>query len=122
MAARNAPLRFWALKLNAAWLTGLAEVEHENLVAQYDWFDDPVVAVGDFNTAPWSGSMRDSLVRTGFRTLRRTFGSWPASLGRLGVPIDHVLIHNGARVVALEICGDGLGSNHRGFVADIAVP
>lgn len=150
VAARNAPKRYWALQLNAAWpdryavvelelergrhvfvsavhllkpwLTGLAEVEHENLVAQYDWFDAPTVAVGDFNAAPWSGSMRDLLARTKFRTLREPFGSWPAGLGRFGVPIDHVLVHNGARVVALKAFGEGLGSNHRGFIADIAVP
>jgi endonuclease/exonuclease/phosphatase (EEP) superfamily protein YafD len=150
IAVRKPPKRVWTLSLNAAWpdryaviettardgrpvfvsavhlvkpwLTGIVEAEHENLVAQYDWFDGPVVAVGDFNAAPWSWPMRDLLERTGMRALRIPFGSWPARLGALGVPIDHVLVHNGARVVAVEAFGAQMGSNHLGFVADIALP
>ena len=150
VATRAAPVRFWRLSLNAAWedryavtevetrtgkrvfvaashlvkpwLDGVSEPEHARLAAQYDWLQGPVVAVGDFNAAPWSHPMQSLLERTGFHSLRRPFPSWPARAGRLGIPIDHLLVHNGARVVAITPFGDGFGSNHRGFYADIALP
>lgn len=150
VATRPRPLRFWRLSLNPAWgnryavteletdsgkrfflasvhlmkpwLTGLSEVELARLAAQYDWLAGPSVAVGDFNMAPWSLPMQRLLAHTGFRALRWPIPTWPAGLGPLGVPIDQVLVHDGARVVAVEPFGAALNSNHRGFVADIALP
>ncbi len=150
VAARRQPLRFWRLSLNPAWenryavaeletgtgkgvflaaghlmkpwLVGLAEVELARLKSQYDWLPGPVVAVGDFNAAPWSRPMQELLTHTGLRALRRPVPTWPAAFGPLGVPIDHVLVHEGARVVHARPFGGALNSNHRGIVADIALP
>ncbi len=150
VAARRQPLRFWRLSLNPAWknrysvaeletgtgkgfflaashlmkpwMVGLAEVELARLKSQYDWLPGPVVAVGDFNAASWSRPMQDLLDHTGMRSLRRPIPTWPATFGALGVPIDHVLVHEGARVVRARAFGEGLNSNHRGLVADIALP
>ena len=150
VATRRQPRRFWRLSLNPAWenryavaeldtasgkrfflaashlmkpwLVGLSEVELARLKSQYDWLPGPVIAVGDFNAAPWSQPMQDLLNRTGMRTLRIPVPTWPAAFGPLGVPIDHVLVHEGARVVNARAFGAGLNSNHRGIVADIALP
>lgn len=150
VATRTPPLRFWRLSLNPAWehryavteletaggtrmflaashlmkpwLIGLAEVEQARLMAQYDWLSGPVVAVGDFNMAPWSRPMRQILRHTGMQAQRAPVPTWPAAFGALGVPIDQVLVHEGARVVRARAFGDALNSNHRGILADIALP
>ena len=150
IASRVPVLRAWQLTLNPIWperygvaeleladgrrifisvahltkpfFSGVAETELDRLAAQYDWIDGPVVAVGDFNAAPWSRPVTRLLERTGYRATRRTPGTWPAQVGPLGVPIDLALVHNGARVVGIESFGGDLNSNHRGLLLDIAVP
>ena len=87
VATKRSPKRFWRLSINEVWenryavsqletdsgkrvfvvgnhltkpwLSGITESEHKRLAAQYDWLSGPVVAVGDFNSAPWSLPMRD---------------------------------------------------------------
>ncbi len=104
------------------WLSGLSETEIRRLGAQYDWLSKPAVVLGDYNMAPWSKPMHDLLTFTGFKTMRLPIPTWPARAGSLGVPIDHVLVHNGARVVAARPFGETLGSNHRGLLVDLALP
>jgi endonuclease/exonuclease/phosphatase (EEP) superfamily protein YafD len=147
--ARRRPERFWTLTLNPIWearyavlevetesgarlfvaashlvkpwFSGVAEDERAQLSAQYRWFQGPVVAMGDFNATPWSRPMRTLLAETGMRTLRRPVATWPAAAGRFGLPIDHVLVGGGARVVRSVSFGADLGSNHLGLLAEIAV-
>ncbi len=102
------------------WFDGISGSEIGKLGAQYDWLPGDVVVVGDFNAAPWTYSMRRLLERTGFRALRRPLSTWPANAGWLGVPIDQVLVHGGARVQKIARFGADLGSNHAGLVVDIA--
>ena len=150
VASKVQPKRFWTLKLNAVWddryavaelevprgasfflaashlskpwLSGIAESELARVIAQYNWLSGPSVVVGDFNAAPWSRSMLHLLSSTEMRTLRAPSGTWPTGAGDYGIPLDHVLVKNGARVVSIAYFGGNLGSNHRGFVADIALP
>ncbi len=150
VATKRDPLRFWRLTLNDAfpdryavaeletdggkrvflaaahlvkpWLSGIAEPEQARLISQYDWLSGPVVGVGDFNAAPWGQSLHAVLRGSGMRALRVPIPSWPRQAGGLGVPIDHVLVKGGARVVAARPFGDALNSNHRGILADIALP
>ncbi|MEP1011928.1 MAG: endonuclease/exonuclease/phosphatase family protein [Paracoccaceae bacterium] len=150
VATKRAPKRFWRLSINEVWdnryavsqletnsgksvfvvgnhltkpwLSGITEAEHKRLAAQYDWLSGPVVAVGDFNSAPWSLPMRTLMEHTGFRAVRRPLGTWPVVAGNWGVPIDQVLVHNGARVVDMRAFGADFNSNHRGFVVDIVLP
>jgi endonuclease/exonuclease/phosphatase (EEP) superfamily protein YafD len=142
-------IRFWRLELNTAfpprfavleidvpghgpvyvaashlvkpWFTGIAEPERDQLAAQMDWLRDPVVIFGDFNMPPWSGPMRDLLAETGFRAPRGAPATWPAEGGPLALPIDHVLVRDGAAVTRVATFGAGLGSNHLGVLADIAI-
>lgn len=104
------------------WMSGVTEPEWARLTAQYNWLSGPVVAVGDFNTVPWSRPLRHLLDETGFRALRNPPGTWPAQASGLGLPIDNVLVKGGARVVSVTAFGDTLGSNHRGLVIDITLP
>ncbi|TDX21880.1 endonuclease/exonuclease/phosphatase family protein [Rhodovulum visakhapatnamense] len=130
VAVKRKPVRFWTLQLNPVfearyafaeletpsgkrvalaasqsvkpWFTGGAEAEREKIAAQYRWITGPVVAVGDFNAPPWSRPMRLLLHKTGMRGLRRPVATWPAGLGRFGLPIDQILVRGGARVVHAE--------------------
>jgi endonuclease/exonuclease/phosphatase (EEP) superfamily protein YafD len=104
------------------WMSGVSEPEWARLIAQYNWLSGPAVAVGDYNTAPWSRPMRELLNETGFRAVRRPPGTWPTQAGRWGLPIDQVLVKGGARVVSVTPFGETLGSNHRGLIIDIALP
>ncbi|MCU0909108.1 MAG: endonuclease/exonuclease/phosphatase family protein [Rhodobacteraceae bacterium] len=150
VAARTAPLRFWRMALNPAWppryavaelvlpgdrrlfvaashltkpwYTALADSERARLAAQWAWFDGPVVAVGDFNAAPWSRPVRDLVAATGLAPLRLPPGTWPAAARDRGLPIDLALTGNGARITSVRTFGAGTGSNHRGIVASIALP
>lgn len=149
VATRQPPRRFWRLDLNEAWggryavteleiggvpvfvvanhllkpwFSGLSEPEFRRLAAQYNWLSETVVVVGDFNTVPWSLPMRWLLRETGMRALRWPKGTWPAGAGLFALPIDQVLVHNGARVQAVELFGRDFGSNHLGIVADITLP
>ena len=149
VASRQSPARFWRVNLNDVWpgryavaeltvagrpvfvvanhlvkpwFSGISESEYARLRAQYNWLSLPSVVVGDFNSAPWSRPMRNLLQKTGMKTLRLPVGSWPSWAGRFALPVDQVLVHNGARVLSVEVFGRGLGSNHLGFVADIGFP
>lgn len=104
------------------WFSGVAEPEMRRLQAQYDWLSLPVLAVGDFNAAPWSRQVTALLRHTGMKAPRHPPGTWPARAGRWGVPIDQAFVHNGARLVSLAPFGGDLNSNHRGLVMDLALP
>jgi endonuclease/exonuclease/phosphatase (EEP) superfamily protein YafD len=149
VASRRPVRRFWRLQLNPAWparyavaeialadgaalfvsavhlvkpwMSGIAESEIARLTAQYDWFDGPVVAVGDYNMTPWNRPMRHLLRTTGFRALRGQSGTWPAAAGAAGFPIDQVLVRDGVRVTGMTPFGRDLTSNHLGFVADLSI-
>ena len=48
--------------------------------------------------------------------------TWPAAAGRFGVPIDHVLVRGGPRLVSIAPWGAELGSDHRGLLAALSLP
>lgn len=149
IAARRAPLRFWQLQLSPAWparyavaefqtetgarfflvgtqlakpwLSGLAEPELARLIAQFNWLQGPAIVLGDFNAAPWSRPMQDLLSATGFKGPRLPPATWPVGAGPLGLPLDQVLVRGGPRVVRVQTVGPGLGSNHLGLLAEIAL-
>ncbi len=150
LASRTEPLRFWQMQLNPGWppryavaeielapgrtafvaashlvkpwYGALAASEAAQLAAQWAWFDGPVIAVGDFNAAPWSRPLREIADTSGLRPLRWPPATWPVGAGRLGLPIDLAFTGNGAAITDIRSFGRGLGSNHMGFVAGIALP
>ena len=104
------------------WMEGVTESELQKLAAQYDWLAGDVVALGDFNAAPWAFHINELLRKTGFRAQRHPIGTWPASFGSFGVPIDQVLVHGHARIVRAVPFGADLGSNHLGLLVAVAFP
>ena len=82
----------------------------------------PLLVMGDFNAAPWSRRVRRLEIGHSLRHPPRPIGTWPATLGALGIPIDHMLVRGGAQFAWQEPWGDDLGSNHRGLLAGIALP
>ena len=88
----------------------------------------PCVIAGDFNATPWS---------SGFETLRtlpnlqpalwRAPATWPAMLGFMGVPLDHILytapMNEHAPPVSVEVSAGSLsiGSNHRPVIARLSL-
>lgn len=82
----------------------------------------PLLVAGDFNAAPWSLRMRRLQGEQGLGFARWPVPTWPAAAGPLGVPIDHVLVRDGVGILRLAPWGADLGSNHRGLIAEIALP
>lgn len=95
------------------------QLEEIALFAAHD--PGPLLVLGDLNCTPWS---------VAFRALRRTSGlgdgrrgidaTWPAALGWLGIPIDHVLHSPGLTALARGV-GRSIGSDHRPLVAEFAL-
>jgi endonuclease/exonuclease/phosphatase (EEP) superfamily protein YafD len=82
----------------------------------------PVVVVGDLNATPWSSTLRE-LLRDGPLRSTQRFGlhaTWPASLGVLGLPIDHVLVAGPLhpRYRSIE---PAFGSDHRMLLVELVL-
>ncbi len=95
-----------------------ALVRDRQLKAFETWALDrevPVCLAGDLNTTPWTRSFH-ALERAGFYDTRRGTGnqaSWPAMLGDLGIPIDHVMTRGACRVWKRQVLPATNGSDHR---------
>ncbi len=82
----------------------------------------PRLVVGDLNLSTWSRRFRHWLERTGLVSGRRGQGllaTWPAWLGRFGIPLDHVLGGGGLSVRRLDTV-EISGSDHHGLLATLA--
>lgn len=94
-----------------------AAVRDRQIQAVCEWSEQqsaPVCICGDFNTTPWTRPFQ-RLLDSGFEDSRRYVGncpSWPASLGALGIPIDHVLTKGDCRVINRQVIRRPLGSDH----------
>lgn len=111
-----------ATHLAKPWFYGWIEHDRWFVLDQLSRTAGPLVVAGDFNAAPWSQRMAFYFDEAGLVPPRRPVATWPVWLGRFGVPIDHILLRGGARLVSLAPWGGDLGSNHRGVFAEIAVP
>jgi endonuclease/exonuclease/phosphatase (EEP) superfamily protein YafD len=74
-----------------------------------------VIAIGDFNSTPWSGRFRQFQTDSNLINSQFGFGlqtTWPASLPSLfRIPIDHCLHSREIRTVERQI-GSDIGSDH----------
>lgn len=82
----------------------------------------PVIVAGDFNSAAWAPGFLGFLSKTGLRRAAFEPATWPVEAGWAGVPIDHILAGGGATIASLQNLPDNFGSNHRGLIAEIALP
>jgi endonuclease/exonuclease/phosphatase (EEP) superfamily protein YafD len=79
------------------------------------------LVVGDLNVTPWSAAYRRLLDEGDLIDPQRVHGlqpSWPARLGPLGLPIDHVL-HGPALAARGRELGPSFGSDHRSVRASV---
>lgn len=75
---------------------------------------DTALVLGDLNATPWSAAF-GPLRAAGLRSVgagRGLGGTWPAALGRLGLPIDHILAKGPFTVVDFTV-DPPIGSDHR---------
>ncbi|MEM7113063.1 MAG: endonuclease/exonuclease/phosphatase family protein [Chloroflexota bacterium] len=82
----------------------------------------PTMLMGDLNTTPWSPIFREFLAGSRLENGRYGFGlqaSWPAPLGPLGIPIDHILISPEITIHEFER-GPDLGSDHYPIIVDFS--
>jgi endonuclease/exonuclease/phosphatase (EEP) superfamily protein YafD len=78
----------------------------------------PVIVTGDLNATPWGRLFRALLDDTDLKR-SNTLGlhaTWPATLGPLGIPLDHALHSPGLELLAYEV-GPDVGSDHRPILA-----
>lgn len=115
-------LNLIAAHVSKPWITGVVDVELGELAHWLNLIRQPLVLVGDFNSAPWSYGLRNLIGWTGIWAMRWPVATWPVPAGAAGVPIDNVFVRGGARIVAIDPFGGGLGSNHRGFLVRIRPP
>lgn len=97
----------------------------ETLGRTLDAADGPTVVVGDFNASRWHPAFRDLLDRTGFHDAHEWLGrgfstSWPVDgLIPPFVRIDHALLSGLSPTDLADV--ETPGSDHRGFVIDLAI-
>ena len=87
----------------------------KELAAWAQHTDGPIAVCGDFNISPWTTPFKN-LLAAGFVDSREGSGngaSWPAELGFLGVPIDHVLSHGDCQIRNRKVLGPVEGSDHK---------
>jgi len=81
----------------------------------------PFVLLGDLNATPWSQAFVRLLRSSGLRDSRAGYGqqaTWPALLGPLGLPLDHILI-SPDWIATRRNVGVGVGSDHRPVFAEL---
>lgn len=82
----------------------------------------PLVMAGDFNLTMWNAGYRPLVETAGLHNARQGYGvgpSWPA-LGKLGVPIDHILGTPGVHFRNFRVLGP-VGSDHLPVRAEFTV-
>ncbi len=78
------------------------------------------VVVGDFNSTLWSSNMARYARASGVCASNMAHSTWPQWLGPFGVPIDHVFLKHGVKLLSLDTVSR-TGSDHRGIVATLSM-
>lgn len=105
---------------------GLQQAQSRKLVKLVSGFDrKSAIVTGDFNSTPWSFTLKRQDKALGLRRWTRAIPSWPASkFSRVMVapapflPIDHVYAGSEWHAVSVER-GPALGSDHRPIVVTL---
>jgi endonuclease/exonuclease/phosphatase (EEP) superfamily protein YafD len=85
--------------------------------------ETPTIVMGDFNTSPWSRSFskfqrEGKLIDT--RLYRGNLPTWPSFFGDFGIPIDHAMVTSEVKVHRRYNINDGIGSDHKPIVLELA--
>lgn len=106
---------------------GRQQVQTRVMTQALKAFDsDSLIVAGDFNSTPWSFSLRRQDKAFGLERRTRALATWPTgAFSRLGtspfplLPIDHVYAGKAWKTVKVER-GPRLGSDHRPVVVTLA--
>jgi endonuclease/exonuclease/phosphatase (EEP) superfamily protein YafD len=79
------------------------------------------VVAGDFNSVVWSSNMARYVEASGVCAANTTQATWPQWLGPFGVPIDHIFLKRGVRLLSIATLGD-TGSDHKALLATVGIP
>ena len=118
----RAPVSFVALHMTKPWFYGIVDDEIDTVEAALPRHPGPMVLAGDLNSAPWSLRLRWLRRVARLEDPPVPIATWPASAGAFGLPIDHVLVRGGPRIVSIAPWGAELGSDHRGLLAALSLP
>jgi endonuclease/exonuclease/phosphatase (EEP) superfamily protein YafD len=80
-----------------------------------------VVLMGDLNLTPWSPAFRsliDGAQLYDTARIRKLTATWSSRSPLFGLPIDHILINRGFKVLGSRV-GEDLGSDHFPIIADL---
>lgn len=82
----------------------------------------PTLVIGDFNTVPWDSALKPLLKSASLQDSRARHytATWPAPLGRWGIPIDYVL-HSPHWQRLNHYSANIPGSDHKAMVATLAL-
>ena len=95
----------------------------QKLAAIASAYTEPMVVMGDLNITPWSSHFQSFINNANLFDGRRGQGilpTWPVEIPLLQIPIDHILLNRGVRVVSLQVSSD-LESDHKAIWADIVL-
>lgn len=90
-----------------------------SVVSEMNSLSTPSLLIGDFNLSMWSPDYRILQQDNKLFNARKGFGinpTWPATLGPLGIPIDHVLVSK-QFIVDDFYTGQNVGSDHLPVIA-----
>jgi endonuclease/exonuclease/phosphatase (EEP) superfamily protein YafD len=97
-------------------------VELRRLAARSAAVTEPLVVAGDFNTTPYSPYFGDFLKSSGLTDSRRgrtLQPSWPTMLPVIAIPIDHVAVNGGFRILSHDRLAN-FESDHYGVLVELA--
>lgn len=108
---------------------GRQQAQSRLLVGELQRFPrDDLIVTGDFNSTPWSWSLRRQDKALGLERRTRALASWPTGdFSRVArapfplLPIDHVYAGKAWKTVSVER-GPSLGSDHRPVVVTLSRP
>lgn len=80
---------------------------------------DALIA-GDFNSVRWSANMARYASGARVCDANASDATWPVWLGPAGIPIDHVFLKPGLRLLSVSTLG-GSGSDHKALLATIGL-
>ncbi len=111
----------WVVSVHLSWPFPFDQFEQSKIVAEHvEKLDGPVLIAGDFNMAPWGGSVqriRQAADNQNFGTALNTYnlGSWA-----IPMPIDNLLVPKGTTGTA--VLRPFMGSDHLGILARFRLP
>lgn len=106
----NSPIRLLGVHTASPNWNSRFLVRDQQLEDIANWVNqsrEECIVVGDLNITPWSDGFQTLLKKAKLHDSRRYrgyFATWPSGLGIFGIPIDHVLVSSGLKVIDRE-CG-----------------